>query len=119
MSSALTDLFPHPIVQAPMAGGVSVPKLAAAVSEAGGLGFLAAGYKTADGMYQEIKQLRSLTARPFGVNLFLPQPDSADKAAVDVYAHQLAGEAAWYETELGDPDSGREDGYDAKLSVLL
>jgi nitronate monooxygenase len=119
MSSALTDLFPHPIVQAPMAGGVSVPRLAAAVSEAGGLGFLAAGYKTADGMYQEIKQLRSLTARPFGVNLFMPQPEYADKAAVDVYAHQLAGEAAWYETELGDPDSGREDGYDAKLSVLL
>ncbi|KUM80351.1 nitronate monooxygenase [Streptomyces curacoi] len=119
MSSALTDLFPHPIVQAPMAGGVSVPQLAAAVSEAGGLGFLAAGYKTADGMYQEIKQLRGLTGRPFGVNLFMPQPEYADAAAVDVYAHQLAGEAAWYETELGDPDSGRDDGYDAKLAVLL
>ncbi|MFE6621467.1 nitronate monooxygenase [Streptomyces sp. NPDC057740] len=119
MSSALTDLFPHPIVQAPMAGGVSVPQLAAAVAEAGGLGFLAAGYKTADGMYQEIKQLRGLTGRPFGVNLFMPQPEYADAAAVDVYAHQLAGEAAWYETELGDPDSGRDDGYDAKLAVLL
>ncbi|MEV8548603.1 nitronate monooxygenase [Streptomyces glaucescens] len=119
MSSALTDLFPHPIVQAPMAGGVSVPQLAAAVSEAGGLGFLAAGYKTADGMYQEIKQLRGLTSRPFGVNLFMPQPEYAEPAAVDVYAHQLAGEAAWYETELGDPDSGRDDGYDAKLAVLL
>ncbi|MFF6985925.1 nitronate monooxygenase [Streptomyces sp. NPDC010273] len=134
MSSALTDLFPHPIVQAPMAGGVSVPRLAAAVAEAGGLGFLAAGYKTADGMYQEIKQLRSLTSRPFGVNLFMPQPEYPGastgstgaagaalpyRAAVDVYAHQLAGEATWYETELGDPDSGREDGYDAKLSVLL
>ncbi|MFF5492413.1 nitronate monooxygenase [Streptomyces aquilus] len=119
MSSALTDLFPHPIVQAPMAGGVSVPQLAAAVSEAGGLGFLAAGYKTADGMYQDIKQLRGLTGRPFGVNLFMPQPEYADPAAVDVYAHQLAGEAAWYETELGDRDSGRDDGYDAKLAVLL
>ncbi|MGW7044282.1 nitronate monooxygenase [Streptomyces avermitilis] len=119
MSSALTDLFPHPIVQAPMAGGVSVPQLAAAVSEAGGLGFLAAGYKTADGMYQEIKQLRGLTGRPFGVNLFMPQPEQADPAAVEVYANQLAGEAAWYETELGDPDSGRDDGYDAKLAVLL
>jgi nitronate monooxygenase len=118
MSSALTDLFPHPIVQAPMAGGVSVPHLAAAVSEAGGLGFLAAGYKTADGMYQEIKQLRGITSRPFGVNLFMPQPEYADKAAVEVYAHQLAGEAAWYETELGEPDSGRDDGYDAKLAVL-
>jgi nitronate monooxygenase len=119
MSSALTDLFPHPIVQAPMAGGVSVPQLAAAVCEAGGLGFLAAGYKTADGMYQEIKQLRSLTARPFGVNVFMPQPEYAESGAVEVYAHQLAGEAAWYETELGDPDSGRDDGFDAKLAVLL
>ncbi|WP_037675688.1 nitronate monooxygenase [Streptomyces griseus] len=133
MSSELTDLFPQPIVQAPMAGGVSVPQLAAAVCEAGGLGFLAAGYKTADGMYQEIKQLRSLTSRPFGVNLFMPQPEypgastgstgaanaAPPSGAVEVYAHQLAGEAAWYETELGDPDSGRDDGYDAKLAVLL
>ncbi|MFD4571130.1 nitronate monooxygenase [Streptomyces sp. NPDC058417] len=132
MSSALTDLLPCPIVQAPMAGGVSLPQLAAAVCEAGGLGFLAAGYKTADGVYQEIKQLRSLTSRPFGVNLFMPQAEAgtvtatgeaaglpASSGAVEVYAHQLAGEATWYETELGDPDSGRDDGYDAKLSVLL
>ncbi|TWV35567.1 nitronate monooxygenase [Streptomyces misionensis] len=119
MSSALTDLLLHPIVQAPMAGGVSGPELAAAVSEAGGLGFLAAGYKTADGMYQEIKRLRGLTDRPFGVNVFMPQPEHAESGAVEVYAHQLAGEAAWYETELGDPDSGRDDGYDAKLAVLL
>ncbi|MFJ5528911.1 nitronate monooxygenase [Streptomyces sp. NPDC093261] len=119
MSSVLTDLLSHPIVQAPMAGGASVPQLAAAVSEAGGLGFLAAGYKTADGMYQEIKQLRGLTARPFGVNVFIPQSDQADPAAVEVYAEQLAGEAAWYKAELGDPDRGRDDGYDAKLAVLL
>ena len=46
-----------------MAGGASGPYLAAAVSEAGGPGFLAAGYKTADGMYEEIKQLRGLTDR--------------------------------------------------------
>ncbi|MGW1000650.1 nitronate monooxygenase [Streptomyces sp. NPDC002520] len=119
MSSALTDLFPLPIVQAPMAGGVSVPQLAAAVAEAGGLGFLAAGYKTADGMYQEIKQLRGLTGHPFGVNVFVPQTDHAESGAVELYAQQLAGEATWYETELGDPDSGRDDGYDAKLAVLL
>jgi nitronate monooxygenase len=119
MSSALTDLFPHPIVQAPMAGGASGPQLAAAVSDAGGLGFLAAGYKTADGMYQEIKQLRGLTGRPFGVNVFVPQPEHPESGAVDLYIQQLSGEAAWYETELGDPDRGRDDGYDAKLAVLL
>ncbi|MFD9910966.1 nitronate monooxygenase [Streptomyces sp. NPDC059063] len=122
----------HPIVQAPMAGGASTPRLAAAVSEAGGLGCLAAGYKTADGMYQEIKQLRGLTSRPFGVNLFMPQPDSTGAgpastaatgtapvdAAVEVYRNQLAGEATWYETELGDTDGKRDDGYEAKLAIL-
>ncbi|MEU0082825.1 nitronate monooxygenase [Streptomyces sp. NPDC006274] len=119
MSSALTDLCRHPIVQAPMAGGASCPQLVAAVSETGGLGFLAAGYKTADGMYQEIQQVRALTARPFGVNLFMPQPGTADPAAVEVYRQQLAGESTWYETPLGDPDQGRDDGYEAKLAILL
>ncbi|QQC89234.1 nitronate monooxygenase [Streptomyces alfalfae] len=119
MSSVLTDLCRFPLVQAPMAGGAAGPRLAAAVSEAGGLGFLAAGYKTADGMYQEIKQVRGLTARPFGVNLFMPQPDTADAAAIEVYRNQLAGEATWYETRLGDPDRGLDDGYDAKLAILL
>ncbi|MEW2081217.1 nitronate monooxygenase [Streptomyces sp. NPDC005283] len=119
MSSALTDLCRYPIVQAPMAGGASCPQLAASVSDAGGLGFLAAGYKTADGMYQEVKQIRGLTGQPFGVNLFMPQPNTADPAAVGVYRQQLAGEAAWYETPLGDPDSGRDDGYEAKLAILL
>ncbi|MEU7277293.1 nitronate monooxygenase [Streptomyces sp. NPDC045431] len=119
MSSALTDLCRYPIVQAPMAGGASCPQLVAAVSEAGALGFLAAGYKTADGMYQEVTQVRGLTSRAFGVNLFMPQPGHADAAAVDVYRHQLAGEANWYDTPLGDPDAGRDDGYEAKLAILL
>jgi nitronate monooxygenase len=119
MPTALTDLSRYPIVQAPMAGGASCAPLAAAVSDAGGLGFLAAGYKTADGMYQEIKQLRGLTRRPFGVNLFMPQPGTADPAALGIYRSQLAGEAAWYETHLGDTGQGRDDGYEAKLAVLL
>ncbi|MFE1958036.1 nitronate monooxygenase [Streptomyces sp. NPDC059479] len=119
MSSALTDLCRYPIVQAPMAGGASCPQLAAAVSEAGGLGFLAAGYKTADGMYEEVKQLRGRTGQPFGINLFMPQQQSADRATVEVYRNQLAGEATWYETPLGDPDAGRDDGYEAKLAILL
>ncbi|GAA1513185.1 nitronate monooxygenase [Streptomyces albidochromogenes] len=119
MSSALTDLCRYPIVQAPMAGGASSPQLVAAVCEAGGLGFLAAGYKTADGMYEEIKQLRGLTGRPFGVNLFMPQPSHVDPAAVDVYRHQLAGEADWYDTPLGEPDNCADDGYEAKLAILI
>ncbi|MEU3350025.1 nitronate monooxygenase [Streptomyces sp. NPDC037389] len=115
----LNGLFEHPIVQAPMAGGVSTPALAAAVGDAGGLGFLAAGYKTPGAMYEEIKQLRARTSRPFGVNLFMPQPPAADPAAIEVYAEQLAGESTWYRTPLGEADQGSDDGYEAKLAVLL
>lgn len=118
-ATAPTGLFRHPIVQAPMAGGGSCPSLAAAVCEAGGLGFLAAGYKTPAAMYEEVKQLRSATSRPFGVNLFMPQPPLADPAAVEVYAEQLAGEATWYKTPLGDWDQSTDDAYEAKLAILL
>jgi nitronate monooxygenase len=117
---ALGELCRRGIVAAPMAGGVSRPELAGAVSDAGGLGFLAAGYKTADGMYEEIKQLRALTSKPFGVNLFMPQP-AADPAALDLYRQQLTSESAWYETPIDESDDGRgtDDGYDAKLALLV
>ncbi|MEU0136597.1 nitronate monooxygenase [Streptomyces sp. NPDC006296] len=119
MSSPFTGLCRYPIVQAPMAGGACGPELAAAVGEAGGLGFLAAGYRTADGMHHEVERLRGMTGRPFGVNLFMPQPRVADPGAVEVYRHELAAEAARYETPLGDPDDGGDDGYDAKVAILL
>ncbi|MFD9338108.1 nitronate monooxygenase [Streptomyces sp. NPDC060028] len=121
MSSAPNGLSPYPIVQAPMAGGASCPPLAAAVCEAGGLGFLAGGYKTADGMYQEIKQLRALTRRPFGVNLFMPQTGYVDPAAVEAYRGQLAGEASWYSISLAEEEilGTCDDGYDAKLAILV
>ncbi|NLU69141.1 nitronate monooxygenase [Streptomyces sp. HNM0574] len=116
--SGLSALAEHPVVQAPMAGGASCPELAAVVSESGGLGFLAAGYKTPEAMYEEIKAVRRLTDRPFGVNLFMPQAPTADPSAVEVYREQLAGEAAWYETELGDTEGSLDDAYEAKLAIL-
>lgn len=116
---SLTSFSEYPIVQAPMAGGASNPRLATAVAAAGGLGFLAAGYKTPEAMYEEIRQLRDQSTHPFGVNLFMPQPRATDPSAVAVYAEQLAAEEAWYGTQLGDPDAGTDDAYDAKVAVLL
>ena len=65
----------RPIVQAPLAGGPSTPALAAAVCEAGGLGFLAAGYKPVDAVRADLETLRGLTGRPFGLNVFAPPTD--------------------------------------------
>src|SRR5438309_6087406 len=60
----------HPIIQAPMAGGPSTPRLAAAVSNAGGLGSLGCAYLTPDAIAKEYEETRRLTDRPFGINLF-------------------------------------------------
>ena len=60
----------HPIFLAPMGGGPGTPELAAAVSEAGGLGALGAAYLTADQTREAIRKVRSLTRKPFQVNLF-------------------------------------------------
>lgn len=61
-----------PIIQAPMAGGATTPELVAAVSNAGGLGSLGAGYMTAQDIKKAIVKIRSLTNKPFAVNLFIP-----------------------------------------------
>ncbi|QRG70739.1 NAD(P)H-dependent flavin oxidoreductase [Brevibacillus choshinensis] len=77
-----------PLIQAGMAGGTTTPELVAAVSEAGGLGTLGAGYMSAEQIRQSIRTIRELTDKPFGVNLFIPeaydgeQPVSASVAAV-------------------------------------
>src|SRR4051794_16516375 len=100
-----------PIVQAPLAGGASTPALAAAVCEAGGLGFLAAGYKTADAVRADLETLRGLTERPFGLNIFAPPGGPADDAAVRAYAARLCDEG-----ELGEPRHD-DDGWEDKLAV--
>src|SRR5919107_3179612 len=78
------DRCPLPVVLAPLAGGPSTPELCAAVSEAGGLGFLAAGYLSASELAGRLERTRALTGRPFGVNLFHPQP-AADPGVTETY----------------------------------
>jgi nitronate monooxygenase len=63
-----------PIIQAPMAAGPSTPRLAAAVSEAGGLGSVAGAVLGPDDLRAAIRETRALTSRPFAVNLFAPLP---------------------------------------------
>ncbi len=64
----------HPIIQAPMAGGGDTPELVAAVSEAGGMGFIGAAYLTPAQILETAKAVRTKTKRPFGINLFAPTP---------------------------------------------
>jgi nitronate monooxygenase len=91
------------IVLAPLAGGPSTPELAAAVSNADGLGFLAAGYLAPDVFAEQLRRLRELTGEPIGVNLFVLEDAGVDDEAVAAYARELEPEARAYGVELGRP----------------
>ncbi|MCH8571230.1 nitronate monooxygenase [Nesterenkonia sp. AY15] len=87
-----------PMVAAPMAGGPSRPELVIAASEAGGIGFLAAGYKSAEDLAAQIHRVRQSTPR-FGVNLFVPNP--VPISAEDLTRHRDAVQA-WLDEHARD-----------------
>ncbi|QGA90356.1 NAD(P)H-dependent flavin oxidoreductase [Bordetella parapertussis] len=87
-----------PVVQAPMAG-VSTPALAAAVSNAGGLGSLGLGAMNADAARQAIALTREQTMRPFNVNLFCHAPATADAAREARWLQYLAPRFAEFDAQ--------------------
>jgi NAD(P)H-dependent flavin oxidoreductase YrpB (nitropropane dioxygenase family) len=76
MKTALCHLLEieHPIIAAPMGPDLTGPELVAAVSNAGGLGVLQAQLSPPPVFRQEIRRVRALTDKPFGVNLLLHFP---------------------------------------------
>jgi nitronate monooxygenase len=113
------DFLPlhHPIVQAPMAGGPSTPELAAAVSAAGGLGFLASGYKSPGDLAGDLARTREMTSAPVGVNLFLLAETPVDHAGLAAYAKAVEVEAHRHHVALGEPRFD-DDSFDAKLEIV-
>jgi nitronate monooxygenase len=110
-----------PIIQAPIAG-VSTPEMAAAVSNAGGLGSVAVGSIDADTTRQMIADVRARTNRPFNVSVFCHPPARADAARETASFTRLGPEFARYGA---NPPGRLTEIYksfltdDAKLAVLL
>ena len=107
-----------PIVQAPLGGGPGTPELTAAVGTAGGFGIVGGGYLDPDDLADALARTRSLTDRPFGVNLFLAPPprrtgSEAARAALARVAAQLGLDAPVPDEPRGRPDP------DGQLEVVL
>nr|WP_263314423.1 nitronate monooxygenase [Mammaliicoccus sp. Marseille-Q6498] len=80
----LTELqMTKPIFQAGMAGGVTSPEMVSTVCNEGGFGQIGAGYMTPESLSEHIDQIRTMTNKPFGVNLFIPEYPEIDKHDVD------------------------------------
>ncbi|MFC3964487.1 nitronate monooxygenase [Nocardia jiangsuensis] len=108
----ILDQIRLPVVLAPMAGGPSTPELTGAVTDAGGLGLLAAGYLSAEQIGSRIAAVRELTSGLFGVNLFAPGPATAPEK----YAGYLAALGARFEVGAARHDT---DDWAAKLDLLV
>ncbi len=83
MKTKITELFgvQYPIILSGMSW-ISIPKMVAAVSNAGGLGILATGPLSAEETRQAIREVRELTQKPFGANASLLFPGAAENAKV-------------------------------------
>ncbi|MDC0675396.1 NAD(P)H-dependent flavin oxidoreductase [Nannocystis radixulma] len=98
-TSALVTRWP--IIQAPMAGGIDTPELAAAVSNAGGLGSLGCAYMTASEIEAAAAKLRTLTGGLFALNLFVRADAPDDPAA----AARVSPILSAFRHELGLPEA--------------
>ncbi|VVE45533.1 MULTISPECIES: nitronate monooxygenase family protein [Pandoraea] len=87
-----------PIVQAPMAG-TSTPALAAAVSNAGGLGSIGVAAMNAEAARKSIHDTRALTRKPFNVNVFCHAPAKLDTTRDAAWLAYLAPEFARFDAK--------------------
>ena len=115
---SVLDLLRRPLVVAPMSGGPSTTELVIAAAGAGGVGFLAAGYKTPTAMVAEIAAVRAGTPEPFGVNIFVPGAPSTDSEAISTYLDSLGAGAEAVDATPGEA-TWDDDGFDEKIAALL
>ncbi len=107
-----------PVVAAPMSGGPTTPTLVLAAARSGSAGSLAAGYKTARELSEQIVEVRAGTGA-FGVNLFSPNPEPVDPAAYAAYRELLLPLAESYGVDLPPTPVEDDDGWQAKVDVLV
>lgn len=107
-----------PVLAAPMSGGPTTPAMAIAASRAGSLGMLAAGYKTAEAIEEQIKQVRAESI-PFGVNVFVPNPLPVDPERYRRYAAQIRPDAEKFGLTLPPEPIEDTDAFDDKIALLL
>jgi nitronate monooxygenase len=115
----LRNLFPHPIIQGPMAGGANTPAQVAVVSNAGALGSLGGSLLSPDTLRAQVAQIRGLTDRPFCLNFFVlqtPAPDPADVAAGVALLKPVWSALGW--SDLPAPTKWCED-FAAQFETLI
>jgi nitronate monooxygenase len=118
-----TGLFGTRVIAAPMAGGTSTTRFVEAVHHSGGLGFLAAGYKTVGAMRDEVQAAKAAGIR-FGMNVFVPdmrqlQPSAEALAGLERYRQSLLRDASRYGVDVPPLTLDDDDAWQGKIEELL
>lgn len=115
--------LPSRVIAAPMAGGTSSTAFVSAALDAGAMGFVAAGYRTATALDTQLREVEArssaLGGAPFGVNLFVPDSVPVDTQAVLDYAEALRPWADRLGVAVPEPVLDDDDDYPAKIRLLL
>lgn len=109
----------YPLIQAPMAGGATTPELVAAVSNAGGLGSLGAGYMMASAMREGIEAIKALSKQPYAVNLFIPTVFSLNDSAIDEAGQAVSEASADLDVEIACPQLPYAPSFEEQMGVVL
>ena len=115
MKTRVTDILgiEYPIIQGGMAW-VAEHNLAAAVSNAGGLGIIGAGGASAEFVRDQIRQVKQATDKPFGVNIMLMNPEA------DAIAQAVAEEGVQVVTTgAGNPGKYMNMWKERKMKILM
>lgn len=102
----------YPILQGGMVW-VSYSELCGSVSDGGGLGILAGGSMTSEELREEIRRVKEMTTRPFGVNIPIVKPDS--ESLVNVAIEE---EVSVISTSAGNPKRFTQKIHDAGIKVI-
>lgn len=109
----------HPVIQAPMAGGGDTPELVAAVGASGGLGFIGGAYLTPERILEAARSVRKATDRPFGINLFAPQPAPESPPDSGAALDRMAPYFAELDLPPPSPPDHAGDPFDDQLAAVL
>jgi nitronate monooxygenase len=106
------------VVVAPMAGGPTTPALVVEAGRAGAVGFLAAGYQRPETVEEQLRTVRA-AGLPYGLNIFVPQADEPDPAAIERYRQVLLPEYERYQVEPPALRLRDDDHFAAKVELAV
>lgn len=109
----------HPIIQAPMAGGITTPELISVAANAGILGSFATGYLRPEEIQNGIRKIRAITDKNFSVNVFIPEKHRATNNQIKQASLEIENAARELSIKIELPSPPYAHSFDEQMNVII